>query len=377
MPGLVDYGSDDSEEQGEVAATTTAAAPPVKAPPVKAPPVKAPPAKAPSDARPATPAKASAPPRIHAKKVAEIKKELVLAKSATSVVQVVRNSMDQWDRRWGAHALYSIAKRSTARTRQEWAVDRAVVRVANKLKTESAADALPTGRMDDEDAEVILLSLEALRRMALQGKEEQRPPLEAFLKRFEAAKWKYPVKTLSRFYWLSAPLKLQGVEAVPPELRPRAIELGGVELSLIVEAMRQQGARDLALLEKVIGRLKEKDIHKNLSATDLVELAEGLAELEQRDEAALRPLGQELQRRRGELTPDEAHRIQNAFQTLKLPLSQVWAPPGATKKRDGSAIVTTQAFVPQEGHEKKRRGNNDVERTSPPRVVRDYKMCSY
>merc|ERR1712060_387122 len=110
--------------------------------------------------------------------------------------------------------------------------------------------------------------------------------------------------------------------------------------------MRTAGARDVALLEKVVGRLKDKDIHEGLAATDLVEMAEGLADLDQTDEAALRPLGQELQRRRGELTPDESHRIQNAFQKLKLPLSQVWTPPGASKKRDGSTILTTQSFVP-------------------------------
>merc|ERR1712072_1385960 len=112
--------------------------------------------------------------------------------------------------------------------------------------------------------------------------------------RLAAAKWSYPVKTLSRLFWLAAPLKLEGLDAVPPQLRPRAIELGGPDLSLLVAAMRLPGARDLALLEKVVGRLKEKDIHKNLSATDLVELSEGLAELDQREEAALRPLGQEL-----------------------------------------------------------------------------------
>jgi hypothetical protein len=285
--------------------------------------------------------------------------------------------MEHWDKRWGALALYQIAKRSTARTRQEWAVDKGVLKVANRLKAESAVGAIPSGRLDPEDAEMTLLSLEALRRMDIQGMPEQKESLELIVSRFAAAKWNYPVKTLSKLFWLSAPLKLQGLDAVPAEIRPRAIELGGTDLALLVEAMRQPGARDIALLEKVVGRLKEKDIHKNLSATDLVELSEGLAELDQRDEAALRPLGQELQRRRGELTPDEAHRIQNSFQTLKLPLSQVWAPPGATKKRGGSAIVTTQAFVPQGGHEKKRRGNNDIERTSPPRVVRDYKMCSY
>lgn len=311
------------------------------------------------------------------RKVGEIRKDVAAARSATAVVQVVRRSMDCWDRRWGAQGLFQIAKRSTARTRQEWAADKCVLKVAARLKAESAVGAIPSGRLDADDADVLLLSLEGLRRMAMQGLQEQRECLEILFARLAAAKWGYPVKTLSRLYWLAAPLKLAGIDALPPQLRPRAAELVGPDLVSLVEAMRQEGAKDLALLEKVVGRLKDKDVYAGLAATDLVELAEGLAELDQRDEAALRPLGQELQRRRGELTPDEAHRIQNAFQTLKLPLSQVWTPVGATKKRNGSAIVTTQAFAPQEGHEKKRRGSNDVERTSPPRVVRDYKMMSY
>merc|ERR1719203_404119 len=102
-----------------------------------------------------------------------------------------------------------------------------------------------------------------------------------------------------------------------------------------------------------------------------------MKELGVQDEAALRPIGQEVLRRRGELTPYESHRVHSAFTAMKLPLPDVWTKPGNYTKRQGAEIVTTQAFAPQEGHEKKRRGNNDIERTSPPRVVRDYKMMSY
>lgn len=328
-------------------------------------------------------AKAKAPPpekaapKVNNKKLLEIKREIGKAKSATAVVQVVRQSMEHWDRRWGAEALFQVAKRSTARTRREWAKDKGVLKIASKLKAESSVEAIPSGYVDSEDADTILLSLEALRRMEMQPTREQQAPLEVMVSRLEAAKWKYPVRTLSRLFWMAAPLKLKGLDSLPAELRPRYSELTGSDLALLVAAMQQKGARDLALLERIVGCLKEKNVHDGLAATDLVELAEGLAALEQTDEEALRPLGQELQRRRGELTPDEAHRIQNAFQKVKLPLSQVWTKPGAVTKRDASSIVTTQAFVPQEGHEKKRRGNNDVERTSPPRVVRDYKMMSY
>lgn len=369
MIGIANYSS--SEEEKEDAKAKSPAKPaPAAAPPAAVEPVPQ------SKAAPKPATKASAK-TVDPKKLAEIKKEVGAAKSATAVVQVVRQSMENWDRRWGALALYQIAKKSTARTRQEWAGDKSVMRIANKLKAESSAEAIPAGRLAPEDAEVALLSLEGLRRMVMQGKEEQKPALELLVTRLADANWSYPVKTLTRLYWLAAPLKLEGVNAVPDQLRPRCIELGGSDLSLLIASMRLAGAKDLALLEKVIGRLKEKDIHKTLSATDLVEMSEGLAELDQRDEEVLRPMGQELQRRRGELTPDEAHRIQTAFQTLKLPLSKVWAPVGSTTKRGASGIVTTQAFAPQQGHEKKRRGNNDVERTSPPRVVRDYKMCSY
>jgi len=155
-------------------------------------------------------------------------------------------------------------------------------------------------------------------------------------------------------------------------------ELDGPDLALLIASFRKHaGARDAALLEKVVVRLHADGIHHGVSATDLVEMAEGLNELGITDEAALRALGQETLRRRGELSPDESHRVHTAFQAMKLPLPQVWTPPGAVTKRDGAQIVTSQAFVPQEGHEKKRRGNHDIERTSPPRVVRDYKMMSY
>merc|ERR1712023_624664 len=109
---------------------------------------------------------------------------------------------------------------------------------------------MPKGRLDSEDAEVLALSLEALRRMALQGLQEQKNSLEVLVTRLAAANWSYPVKTLTRLFWLAAPLKLEGLDAVPPQLRPRAIELGGPDLSLLIAAMRLPGARDLALLEK-------------------------------------------------------------------------------------------------------------------------------
>ena len=42
-------------------------------------------------------------------------------------------------------------------------------------------------------------------------------------------------------------------------------------------------------------------------------------------QAALRPLGQEALRRRGELTPDESHRIHTAYQVRDSDSSKNWS----------------------------------------------------
>jgi len=319
-----------------------------------------------------------APKRLHQQKLRDLKREIGLARSATAVVQVVRQHLSTcWDLRWGAEALYQVAKRSTARTRQEWAEDKAVMKLAEKLKEE--ADSA------QGEADLILLALEALRRMALQEPADQKAYLERAITSMVRNQWRNPVKSLARLFWLGAPLSKEGVfkehfdsKNLPAQIRARQNELDGPDVALLLAAMRgSSGLKESALQSKVVLRLKEKSIHRGLSATDLVEMAEALEELGVTDEAALRPLGQEALRRRGELTPDESHRIHTAFQGMKLPLPQVWETAGSTKTMQNSmGKVTTQAFALQEGHEKKR-GNNDIERTSPPRVVRDYKMCSY
>lgn len=324
--------------------------------------------------------------RISVQKLRELTNEINAAKSATAVVQVVRRCIDtSWDLRWGAPALYQIAKRSTARTRKEWAADPLVKKLADKLRHEADTGEVLVGKRPD-DLDVLLVALEALRRMGLQEPEAQLGALERAVKLLVAASFRHPVKSMVRLFWLGAHLKLEGQLAeqtslLPTEIRARSGDLDGPDLALLLAAMRKKGeapgARDSGLLDKAVLRLKSKGVHEGLTATDLVEMAEGLLEIAVTDEGALRPLGQEVLRRRGELTPDESHRVHTAYQAMKLPLPKVWTEPGASKKRDGSQIVTTQAFRPQDGHEKKRRGNNDVERTSPPRVVRDYKMMSY
>lgn len=311
----------------------------------------------------------------------DIRKELRNAKSATAVVHTARKYLasDHWDVRWGAESMLHIAKRSTARTRREWTLDATVKDIAERLKsTVLSAQALSAPRRDG-DVETVLVSLEGLRRMGLQEVDAQRETLETVTRWLVAANWEHPAKSLAQLYWLAAPMALKGPtqDLVPAELRKRAQDLDGPDVYLLLAAMRNKNSRDGALLDKVVARLRVAGIHAGLSATDLVELAEGLCELGIHDQDALRPLGQEALRRRSELTPDESHRIHTAFQTAKLPLPTVWTEPGAAKKRDNNQIVTTTAFIPQEGHEKKRRGNQDIERTSPPRVVRDYKMMSY
>merc|ERR1712048_389870 len=197
--------------------------------------------------------------------------------------------------------------------------------------------------------------------MELQRPQDQIKALERITEALVADRWQHPVKSLSRLAWLAAPLKLPGLDPVPHELRERYMALDGPDVALLISGMRDnKSQRDAALLQKMLARLKTEGIHTGLSATDLVEMAEGICALELDDEAALRPLGQEILRRRGELTPDESHRVHTAYQSMKLPLPQVWTNPGVAKKRDGSQILTTTTFVPQEGHEKKRRGNHDV-----------------
>ncbi|CAJ1398594.1 unnamed protein product [Effrenium voratum] len=324
----------------------------------------------------ANPVRAEPSKRLPFQKLREIKREISSARSATAVVQVVRQNLATgWDLTWGAEALYQVAKRSTARTRQEWAEDKAVLKLADKLKEEAESD--------KGDLDTILLSMEALRRMTLQDPAEQKAHLEKLISGMVANSWRNPVKSLARLYWLGAPLAKEGLEnldtnALASQIRQRQNELDGPDLALLLAAMKgPKGLKDDKLQSKVVLRLKDKQIHKGLSATDLVEMAEALEELAVTDEAALRPLGQEAVRRKGELTPDESHRAHTAFQAMKLPLSKVWDLHGSTKTmQNDRGKVTTQAFALQEGHEKKR-GNNDIERTSPPRVVRDMKMCSY
>jgi len=379
----VDYDSDDDEKLASAITAAPAAA-------AAAAPSKPAAAPAPVAKEQAKKLAKAARASLNEKKLREIMQEIASAKSATAVVKVIRaHAQASWDLRWAAEALYQVAKRSTARTRKEWADDPSIKKFAKQLieATAASGSSLVKDRFD-----IVLLALDALRRMELQESAAQKETLEQVATGLAAEGWRRPVKLLARMLWLSAPLKLESKAAddssssptsvLPAELKARSVELDGPDLAQLVSAMQNAGARDDGLVEKVVIRMRTsmatpEVLYKGLSATDLVEMAEGLKDFGVLDEAALRPLGQEVLRRRGELTPYESHRVHAAFENMKLPLPEVWMQPGNAQKRAGSEIVTTQAFAPQEGHEKKRRGNHDVERTSPPRVVRDYKMMSY
>eukprot|EP00928_Gymnodinium_smaydae_P079422 TRINITY_DN63359_c0_g1_i1.p1 TRINITY_DN63359_c0_g1~~TRINITY_DN63359_c0_g1_i1.p1 ORF type:complete len:413 (+),score=97.64 TRINITY_DN63359_c0_g1_i1:83-1240(+) len=385
MLGL-DYASDEEDEAPPAPASGDGSAAPAKAEaavdgksssPVAPGALEKPQAKAAGKAaaQPKVDAKAAA--KVNDRKVLELRKAVQKSKSATAVVQIVRRSFgDSYDLRWGADALMQIAKRSTARTRKEWARDPAVQKLAEKVKAEATSpEAAKAGRADT--SALLLVGLEALSRLDQHAKKDALPALERIITGMQADRWQHPVKSLAKLLWLAGDSELEGLSALPTELRERADTMDGPDVALVVQVLRKKTTRDGALNGKLLSRLRAEGVYEGMSATDLVELSEGLKDLSTEDETVLRPLGQEVLRRRGELTPDESHRVHSAFQSMRLPLPSVWTNPGAVKKRDGSQIVTTTTFVPQEGHEKKRRGNHDVERPSPPRVVRDYKMMSY
>jgi hypothetical protein len=109
----------------------------------------------------------------------------------------------------------------------------------------------------------------------------------------------------------------------------------------------------------------------------MVPLIETLDELGMRNKRALQILGQEILQRKPEFSPDDLRRLEIAFDQCKLPLNTVWAALGASKKRKGGQLVTSQVFAPQQGHEKKHRSEQDIERTSPERYVADHVQSSY
>ncbi|CAK0884450.1 unnamed protein product [Prorocentrum cordatum] len=211
---------------------------------------------------PAPKPKASAPPssaasakkaHVATAKLNHLRKEILAAKSATATVQVVRAAIDtSWDSRWAAQALYYVAKRSTARTRKEWAADKAVLRLAAKLQEEAAGYGVASRR--DEDVDTLLLSLEGLRRMGMQEPEAQKDVLGRVFSLLDADSWRHPVKSLARLYWLGASVKLEGRKELPQELRRRYAELSGPDAALIIAAMQHEGGRDAALLQKVLAR---------------------------------------------------------------------------------------------------------------------------
>jgi len=139
---------------------------------------------------------------------------------------------------------------------------------------------------------------------------------------------------------------------------------------------------DELLLQKAVRRLRASPsaAYAPLPAAALVQLAEGLTELEAGDEGLLRLLGQEILQRKPELTPGELWRAKVSFQLRGLPLGKVWTAVGSSRKRKGGEMVTTQAFAPEEGHEKKPKSQHDVEKVDVQdlvQVIGDLVRTSY
>mmetsp|Transcript_44599 Transcript_44599/g.127938 ORF Transcript_44599/g.127938 Transcript_44599/m.127938 type:complete len:574 (+) Transcript_44599:183-1904(+) len=189
---------------------------------------------------------------------------------------------------------------------------------------------------------------------------------------------------------LKAPRFAAGGSAAPRplrELRLRALPEGGegeassdswpvavgTVANVTYRPLHHLALCDATLLERVARRLRSEEIYSGLPVADLVELGEAFSELDVKDEAALRTLGQEILQRRAEFTSAELWRLRVAFQTCGLPLDAVWADVGFKRKNTAGFIVTQQAFAPQKGHEKRQRGSEqDVERASPPRHVNEF-----
>lgn len=330
-------------------------------------------------------------PEINALRLRYLQNEIATSNSATAVVQMIRREISKdWDARWGAMALLQVAKKSTAKTRKEWAADKAVKKLGLKLVKEVLGE--DSWSIDPQlrplsEIQSALCALEGLRRMSLQDSDEQKAPLEHVLKWFNATGWGHPVKILACFVWLAGPLNLS-LDGGLDEIKRRPAELDGEDLLKLLAAIRG-GMKDFKLQTKVIMRLRMPASYKGLRASELIDVADHFGQLRKTNkdddalESALKVLGQEMLGRWPELTADEGQRAQMLYQAMSMPLPSVWTPEGTKSNLVGGAVVTTQTFTPRDGHTKPKRraiaagASVDLERISPPRVVRDFKMASY
>lgn len=495
-----------------------------------------------SAAQPTTDRRPPRPSLANHERARKLKQDVADAASAAAVVKLLRSELQHsWAASWGAEALLKIADRSTDQTREAWSKDSVVVELADSLMRESSMSGTMTPVA--EELELVLMTLEALRRMHLQNLDKQRAPLLRCIERAAAERWECPVKVLARILWLAAPFKMKSLAPAEDRLRQHYLGLDAVSFFHIVDGLRcrqrhvlqefssrlksermladalptlhdfrisfdlvphatsenptsvlrladagqdvlfsrnclptvclkpkstellvflgPQGkpfatyespppglpigqlsrvlvtlskevfmvyvngkevaltnvpgvtsqptdaktqvwagdtiyeaasasignlvlfhgdgchGSDNKLLHKAALRLQEEKFCASIPTPHLVPVIETLDELGIRNKRALQSLGQEVLQRKPEFSPDDMRRIQIAFDQCKLPLNTVWAALGVSKKRKGGQLVTSQVFAPQQGHDKKHRSEQDIERTSPERYVADHVQSSY
>lgn len=173
--------------------------------------------------------------------VEEICHALRSSSSAAEAVELLRRHRGHWHPAWGALCLLRIAVRSTAKTRQAWAKDAAVLELAEWQVAEvKLAQDLPA-------LELALMSLEGLRLLGLPMSVEL---VAQVAKRLVTQGSALSTKSLCRLLWLSAPVRTstttdglvaaEGVAGPLRVLRQRpATDFDGIDLRMIVDASRR------------------------------------------------------------------------------------------------------------------------------------------
>eukprot|EP00928_Gymnodinium_smaydae_P097838 TRINITY_DN8951_c0_g1_i2.p1 TRINITY_DN8951_c0_g1~~TRINITY_DN8951_c0_g1_i2.p1 ORF type:complete len:730 (-),score=93.69 TRINITY_DN8951_c0_g1_i2:13-2202(-) len=180
--------------------------------------------------------------------VRELRRDILSAKSATAVVQIVRRELARRGAlQWAAQALYRIYRKSTALTRREWIQDKSVMELADRLKRQVSALVASSGssleRSSSEELEEILVAMEALRRLGFHEEKDQKSALTYLVKHFESCSWQgLSAGALARTLWLVAPLRLgSAVQSALRALREgkRCKELERQDVAVLVDAMRR------------------------------------------------------------------------------------------------------------------------------------------
>lgn len=325
--------------------------------------------------------------RISDHMLERIKMDVSNTKTATNVVKVVRKNLEHFfDVRWGGEALYRIARRSTAKTRREWAADSVVQSLAAQIRD---CDGRGPGDLDAK-----LQGMEAIQRMELQDVEDQCRGLEILMSSLEAERWKSVLVTsLVRVLWLIRLVDAPSLwKQVLHQLRRRGgEELDGEGAALMTLAlgtrMKRRKAESVPLSEddmvafdsetdlilRFEGRLTTDGAFAHHFPGDLLELGEGLLALQVRDVKSqsriLKALGRGILRRAGEYDKMEMEQVKLMFDEGGEPLDDVFGVEGTVLKGPRSAVTVQTFKANRVGLQKKKdREDDDVERVSPARV---------